>query len=345
MEASYDVSNPAYRASLDNFIDDPHVMIEITSICNFACTYCVSSHKTRPKSQMDPGLFSHIARQLTSLTTKPARLHIDGEPTYHPRFVDYVREINSHGLPVSLATNGSLLKKEYADLWMSMVISMSTCPEELTERHGKLSFEKYIANIVNYIANWAETDCAQNITFQIIYYRWTRDAEYAEYNAQKTAFLAEFIGRAGLRDYCTPLNAPDSKAHRLRKKRGQGILSFRKQPISGGGLFPVRGKLVANPGTEVGFCDSPWKRLTIQSDGTVSCCCVDLSGGTAFTDPAEIWRTPLTEIWKRHAGVQALRSGFLAGRVDRDVCKSCLGKGAKTHYVAPLDFPIAATAV
>ena len=341
--SAYDLSNPIYRDALARFIENPHVMIEITSICNFACDYCISPQKPRKKSMMSAELFSHIARQLPSLTKKPVRLHIDGEPTWHPLFADFVREVNAQGLPVALATNGSLMKPDYLSLRMDSLISMSTSAEELAVRHRKLDFDRYIDTVADYTAAWARADSPQNLHFQIIHYYWTNDPEFPEYSAVKNAFLADFIRRTGLDAYCDALTPLEAQVHRLRKKQGRGIASFVKQVISRGALFPIAGKLVEGTTTDHGFCDSPWKRLTIQSDGTVSCCCVDLTGGTAYTEPSEIWEVPLADLWRNHAGVQALRAGFLDGKVEREVCKRCLGAGpTHAHYVAPNDFPLAA---
>lgn len=195
-------------------------MIEITSICNFACTYCVSPHKVRKKAMMEPELFSHIVKQLPSLTTKPVRLHIDGEPTSHPHFFDFARQVNGVGLPVSLATNGSLLKPEYTDLWMNLLVSISTSPEELALRHPKLKFEKYIDTIAEFTSAWAKSNARQALSFQIVNYYSVRDPEYPEYNAAKNAFLQSFIERTGLSERCEALNSLDDPVHHLRRKAG-----------------------------------------------------------------------------------------------------------------------------
>lgn len=343
-EASYELSNPAYRDALDGFLDNPQVMIEITNICNFACTYCTSPQKPRAKAMMRPELFHHIARQLPSLTTKPVRLHIDGEPTSHPRFLEYARAVNENGLPVGLATNGSLLKPEYLSLWADLLISISTSPQELARRHPKLDFDKYLEQIVEYMAAWGRGKARQSIWFQVIYYRWRGQPGFDQYEAAKNAFIADFIRRAGLDEHCAVVDPIAAPVPRLRRTGEQpALVTFLREVVSGGGLYPVDGKLVGGQKADRGFCDSPWKRLTIQSDGTVSCCCVDLSGGTAFAEPDDIWNLPLSDIWKKHAGIRALRGAFLDGNVEREVCKTCLGHAnAQTRYVAPFDFPLPA---
>ena len=129
---------------------NPEVLIEITSICNFACTYCVSPMKLREKKQMTMETFRKVLDQVSEITTKPIGLHVDGEPTSHPLFHEMALLVNSHDLPISLATNGSHLDPSFLDIWMDPLISMSTLPEELAKRHPKLNFASYIDRIANY---------------------------------------------------------------------------------------------------------------------------------------------------------------------------------------------------
>ena len=56
---------------LPGAVANPNVMIEITSICNFACTYCVSPMKLREKKQMSMDTFRQVMEQVATITTKP----------------------------------------------------------------------------------------------------------------------------------------------------------------------------------------------------------------------------------------------------------------------------------
>jgi len=96
-------------SKLDLALHNPEVLIEITSVCNFACTYCSSPFGERKKAHMPMDLFIHIANQLPGLTKQNIRMHVDGEPTMHPNFAEMVQYLNSKDFGVSLATNGSLL--------------------------------------------------------------------------------------------------------------------------------------------------------------------------------------------------------------------------------------------
>src|SRR5262249_21738941 len=142
-------------AELIERLANPEVFIEVTSVCNFACTYCVSPMKLRKKQQMSLETFRRVLEQVAGMTRKPVRLHIDGEPTSHPQFKEMALLVNSYGLPVWLATNGSQLDSSFLDIWMDPLISISTSPEELAKRHRKLDFDRYIDRIVNYARDWS----------------------------------------------------------------------------------------------------------------------------------------------------------------------------------------------
>ncbi len=58
-------------AELPARVAEADVLIEITSICNFACTYCVSPMKLREKKEMSIETFRQVIEQVATFTTKP----------------------------------------------------------------------------------------------------------------------------------------------------------------------------------------------------------------------------------------------------------------------------------
>lgn len=322
-----EVQRQGIAAVLPARVANPVVLIEITSICNFACGYCVSPMKLREKQQMSLDTFRRVIEQVATITTNPIRLHIDGEPTSHPHFKEMALLVNRHGLPVWLATNGSRLDASFLDIWMDPLISMSTSRDELAKRHSKLDFDRYVDRIADYTAAWARSRARQNLNFQILYYRQETAEAEAAYRQGKNAFLVEFCHRAGLYDACVEATSVDEEVYCLRRSLHPGEVSFLKQPVSTGGLYPVDGKMVGRQRATAGFCDSPWRQLVIHSNGTLGACCVDLSGGTSFATAEEMATMPLKELWESGPQIAAMRDNFLHGRVERDVCQRCLTHG------------------
>jgi tetratricopeptide (TPR) repeat protein len=312
------------EAVLPTYVENPAVLIEITSICNFACTYCVSPMKLREKKQMSMDTFRQVMEQVATITTKPVCLHLDGEPTSHPQFKEMALVVNAHGLPVSLATNGSHMNPSFLDIWMDPLISMSTSAEELAKRHSKLNFDGYVSRIAKYANAWARSDSRQNIFFQIVHYPQDTPAAEGAYKRAKNDFLVDFSRRAGLYDLCVEETLVTEDIYRLRRKGNPGILTFIKQGLTIGGLYPEDSKFVERERATAGFCDSPWRLLVVHSNGTLGACCSDLSGGTTFASAEEVESKSIKELWESSPRIQRLRQSFLEGTVELDVCQRCL---------------------
>ncbi|MGA2465063.1 MAG: radical SAM protein [Thermodesulfobacteriota bacterium] len=139
MEISY--TSEEYLNFLEGSYQNPVVLVEISSICNFHCIYCVSRTKAREKGFMSQDLFEHIIYQLPKITPYPVRLHIDGEPTVHPKFYEYGKLLNRLDIPFVLATNGSRLSQDLLDLKMEVLISISTHREEFQQRTIHIDYD------------------------------------------------------------------------------------------------------------------------------------------------------------------------------------------------------------
>lgn len=140
-------------------------------------------------------LLQHLAPQLPGLTNKVIRMHVDGEPTLHPRFFEMVRTINRYGLRTILATNGSRLDPAFLALDMDLLISISTCPEEFAQRHRTMSFETYIERVQGYIRAWLDTPNRQYIWVQVPFTVGNQDdPQYAQRKDMEVARILEAIG-------------------------------------------------------------------------------------------------------------------------------------------------------
>ena len=328
-----DAKYPEYSDALESFLKDPTIMIELNSKCNFYCNYCRSENSARQKSFMKPELFRHLLPQLKDMTTQPLRFHVDGEPTLHPQFLELALEANKAGHKISLATNGSNLKKEFLQIDMSPVINISCTAEELKQR-SSINFTKYIAKIEQYIHDWNEVDNVQNISLKI----YTSGLERANGNIieNKKTFASEFVSRLKFADTSNWEGNENYERFEYRKDAGN-IFSLSFQPLTEGGLYPnlsgfgFGGKELSK---DRGFCDSAWKTLSILSDGSVCFCCVDVTGETYYTKPEEIWSNTLKEIWLDHPRIKRLRKEFLSGKISLPICRQCLETSAhREQYI------------
>lgn len=84
------------------------VYVEITSICNLACTFCPPPK--RESMFVSPEEFADRLEQIKPHTNH-IYLHVKGEPLLHPK-IDLLLDIAAEkGIKVNMTTNGSLLAK------------------------------------------------------------------------------------------------------------------------------------------------------------------------------------------------------------------------------------------
>lgn len=84
--------------------------IELTNICNFKCLMCFTGNgsQMREKGFMSDKVFSRILEEIIPRKT-PVRFIRWGEPTLHPKLIDYISEIKKHDILCHINTSGSLL--------------------------------------------------------------------------------------------------------------------------------------------------------------------------------------------------------------------------------------------
>ena len=86
------------------------VMIEMTSHCNFKCSFCPSELMTRGKTVMARSLWEKVLKEIgEKKMADTVFFHLVGEPLLHKDIFKAIRFANDRGLSVSLYTNGALL--------------------------------------------------------------------------------------------------------------------------------------------------------------------------------------------------------------------------------------------
>jgi len=136
------------------------VLIELTSHCNFNCSFCPSESMIRKKSVMPKELWGKILRELSAKKmTQNVFFHLLGEPLLHKDVFDAIHLANSLGLSVRLSTNGALLNTDNSRKLLSsltkglVVLSMQDISPELFSKRsrGTISWQKYIERLQNFM--------------------------------------------------------------------------------------------------------------------------------------------------------------------------------------------------
>lgn len=118
------------------------IQLSISDACNYGCEMCLM-HSVRLKgghgddideryyknhskiSVMKSDLFYSVADQIVELKIPEVYIVGRGEPLLNPDAMEYIRHLKKLGLNVGLATNGSLLRKEMIDEFISLLSALS----------------------------------------------------------------------------------------------------------------------------------------------------------------------------------------------------------------------------
>lgn len=102
------------RDKLLNLPDFPrYIDVELTNTCNFKCLMCPTGNfsQERKKGLMQDEVYFEIMNNIR-LRKTPLRFIRWGEPTLHPRFINYISMAKKEGITCHINTNGSLLNRE-----------------------------------------------------------------------------------------------------------------------------------------------------------------------------------------------------------------------------------------
>ena len=95
--------------------------VELTTDCNLACAMCPRHTWEGPGGQMSQETFSAILESSCKLPTSPmVNFSGFGEPTAHPRFLEFLAETRAGRLPVEVVTNGTTLDREHCEAFVEL---------------------------------------------------------------------------------------------------------------------------------------------------------------------------------------------------------------------------------
>lgn len=119
--------------------------IEITTKCNFRCFYCAG--RDMRQRHMGEAVFQNILGRLN-----PGRHYVslqgEGEPTLHPHFWNWVRDVSKAGYIPFTITNGSLIDPELAHRhFPTLGISLDTVDAGEAERIGRRNLDQILERV------------------------------------------------------------------------------------------------------------------------------------------------------------------------------------------------------
>lgn len=268
--------------------------IEPTNLCNFNCVMCSRRQSGRPRGFMSLDLFDAIledARRRRK-TIRWLTLHNDGEPLLHPDLAAMVHMAKSSGVVeyVHFNTNGQLLNEDTAAALVKAGL------DDLTVSIDALTQETFVR------------------------VKRAGDLQTVVENTRRLMAVRAKLGRSNpwVRAKIIDMPLTTGELAGFRAYWSRRVDEVQVQPVhnAAGGIA-----------TDSAFdtqkrypCSLPWYSLAINWNGTVSPCCVDLSGENIVGD---LHQETLQAIFVR-GPIRRYREKMLNGRESElSPCADC----------------------
>ena len=265
------------------------VYVEITNICNRACSFCPGT-KRQPR-RMTPSEFSLILEKLRGLT-EYIYLHVMGEPLTHPELVEFIDLASSRGFKCAITTNGTLLPRRHEELISSSVykVNISVHSFENGSREDYLSY-------VNSCVDFADEASKRGIL--TVLRLWNRGYDEGR-NIDTLAILKERFADGEWKEGANGARI----RHRLHLEYGDRF------------EWPDVEK--DNLGDGV-FCHGLGDHFGILVDGRVVPCCLDRE---AAIELGNVYTDDLAGVLSSERA-ERMREGFRCKRATEELCRKC----------------------
>ena len=276
------------------------IYIEVTNSCNLACRFC--QRTGRAKALLTPAAFAEILAKIKAHTGFIA-LHVLGEPLLHPAFEQLLAISRTHGLRVTLTTNGTLLARQCTVLLTAPALRQINFSLHSLAQVESGAAESSLREIIDF-AREASRATQLYLSLRLWNLQACDVSEAVAWNDHVLARLAEAF------------DVPSLRAADLAASRG----------------LPLAPRVFLNPENQFawphpsapelgrhGYCRGLRDHLAILADGTVVPCCLDAGGLLAL---GNIFQQSLAEIV---AGPRArrMREGFAQQKLLEPLCRRC----------------------
>lgn len=236
------------------------VYIEITSVCNLACSFCPPTQRAKGLIKVEQ--FQHILDEIRPYT-KYIYLHVKGEPLLHPRIDQLLEAAHEKGFKVNITTNGTLINKQRTKLLGNPAIrQMNFSLHSFDGHEGSENREKYLGDILQFVRD----EQNKNILFSFRLWNLQRENQ-TEADKRKNAETLEILEK----EFQLPFKIEE------KVEPGKGIKIAPNVYLNQDHEFKWP-SLLEKEDEGKGFCHALRSHSAILVDGSVVPCCLDGEG-------------------------------------------------------------------
>jgi radical SAM protein with 4Fe4S-binding SPASM domain len=302
----YDVCNSiSSKLKYENLADFPrYIDIELTNNCNFRCLMCHTGTYSlkRGRGFMADDVYLNILNEIKEYKT-PIRFIRWGEPTLHPKLIEYIIKAKKYGIMCHMNTNGSFMNDDMIQMLIDIPLDSIKFSFQGIDRKSfmemrNIDFYDELLNIVRkFYVKRGEKE------YPYIHIATTITYETKEQVKQFKDEVKDFVDLVTVGR--TVLDGLDVNKVKLKKKDKDTIRHLKEQ------------ESVIKTYSE---CPEVFDKLSINWDGTVSACCSDYDKKMII---GTLGKNSLKEIWvseKMHFYRNMLKD---MRHSELELCKSC----------------------
>lgn len=277
------------------------VYIEITSVCNLACSFCPPT--ARAKGLIKVEQFNKILDEIRP-HTKYIYLHVKGEPLLHPRIDQLLDAAHEKGFKVNITTNGTLIKKNREKILGKPALRQINFSLHSFDGHeGSENREKYLEDILDFVRD------SKDYNTIISYRLWNLQKDHVtDIAARRNRETLEILENEYNLDY------------RIEEKvqPGKGVKIANNIYLNQDHEFKWPSLL--EPEDEgKGFCHALRSQAAILVDGTVVPCCLD---GEGVINLGNVNEKSFTDIVQGERANNIV-DGFSRREAVEELCRKC----------------------
>jgi radical SAM protein with 4Fe4S-binding SPASM domain len=276
--------------------------IEITSVCNLACSFCPQTKRQANFIKIDA--FTKILDEIKPHTDY-IYFHLKGEPLLHPKLDELLDLSHERGFKVNITTNGTLIDKNRHKLLMKPALrQMNFSLHSFDGHEGSTNKDAYITTVLSFVKEAVEQS---NILISLRL--WNLDTDNTT-NLQKNRN----------REILAMIENEFNLDYKIEEKfvRGSGIKIADRIYLNQDHEFQWP-DLKEEEDEGKGFCHGLRNQAGILVDGTVVPCCLD---GEGVINLGNINNTPFSEIVESERA-NNLYDGFSRREVVEELCRKC----------------------
>ncbi|WP_219837430.1 radical SAM/SPASM domain-containing protein [Paenibacillus sp. R14(2021)] len=276
--------------------------IEITSVCNLACSFCPPTH--REKGFISIADFTKRLDEIKPHTDH-IYFHVKGEPLLHPKIDQLLDLSHERGFKVNLTSNGTLLHKAGPKIIGKPALRQINFSLHSFDGHeGSVDKEGYVAKVLQFTK---EAVAASDVLISLRLWNLTED-NATNVDRQRNQEILDQIEREFQLDY------------RIQDQftRGKGIKIADRVYLNHDHEFKWP-DLKEEEDESKGFCHGLRNQAGILVDGTVIPCCLD---GEGVINLGNINQTSFSDIIEGERA-NRLYDGFSRREVVEELCRKC----------------------